>query len=197
MAVGGVVAGLIARAAVLTSPSVGSAPQLLPVLSQTGYLFPKARASAPDGAGIWIGIIVAALGVIVLLVGGILAWTRLRGNGSTGTGTGGRRTGTTVALLVGAGTVMTVVGFVGGLVARSFADRASRLASEATRLISDPTNPIGLAFDPTSAHSVPPDFTLFWIAMAIAALGALLLVFGIAVAATRRRAAKRGTQPIS
>jgi hypothetical protein len=44
-------------------------------LAQGGYLFPGAHSIGPDYTGLWIGIMVAVLGVIVLLAGIILAST--------------------------------------------------------------------------------------------------------------------------
>ncbi len=92
--------------------------------------------------------------------------------------------------LVGSGVLLFIVGLLGGLTAKSSADRASYVASQSTRLIAnDPSKPIALNFDPSSAHYVPPDYTVFWIGMVVVALGLIVAVAGIGVALAKRRAA--------
>jgi hypothetical protein len=55
--------------------------------------------------------------------------------------------------------------------------------------MSDPSNPIGVILDPSSAHHVPPDYTVFWLGILVVALGAIVVSAGIGVGlATRRRA---------
>jgi hypothetical protein len=93
-------------------------------------------------------------------------------------------------LLLRWGVLLVIVGLVGGLAAKSFADRASYGASQATRLIGiDSSNPSVLAPDASSAHYVPPDYTVFWIGMLVVALGLIVVVAGIGVALAKRRAA--------
>jgi hypothetical protein len=48
---------------------------------------------------------------------------------------------------------------------------------------------IALNFDPSSAHYAPPDYTVFWIAMLVVAIGVVAVVAGIAVTSAKRRAA--------
>ena len=48
---------------------------------------------------------------------------------------------------------------------------------------------IVLNFDPSSAHYVPPDYTVFWIGMLVVALGLIVVAAGIGVALAKRRAA--------
>ena len=94
------------------------------------------------------------------------------------------------AVLVRWGALLSIVGLFGGLVAKSFADRASHVASQHTALIAnDPSNQIALNFDPSSAHYVPPDYTVFWIGMLVVALGVIVVAAGIGVALAKRRAA--------
>ncbi len=86
--------------------------------------------------------------------------------------------------------LLLIVGLLGGLVAKSFADGVSYVASSPTRLIAnDPSNPIVLNSDPSSAHHVPPDYTVFWIGMLVVALGVIVVMAGIRVALPKRRAA--------
>ena len=94
------------------------------------------------------------------------------------------------ALLVRWGALLSIVGLFGGLVAKSFADRASYVASQHTALIAnDPSNQIALTFDPSSAHYVPPDYTVFWIGMLVVALGVIVVAVGIGAALAKRRTA--------
>lgn len=93
-------------------------------------------------------------------------------------------------LLVRWGVLLLIVGLLGALTAKSFADRASYVASQPTALIAnDPSNPIVLNFDPSSAHYVPPDYTTFWIGMLVVALGLIVVATGAGVALAKRRAA--------
>lgn len=94
------------------------------------------------------------------------------------------------ALLVRWGALLSIVGLLGGLAAKSFADRASYVASQSTALIAnDPSNPIVLNFDPSSAHYVPPDYTVFSIGMLVVALGLSVVAAGIGIALAKRRSA--------
>lgn len=93
------------------------------------------------------------------------------------------------ALLVRWGVLLVTAGLLGGLVAKQFADRASYAASQATRLIGvDASKPLVLTFDPSSAHYVPPDYTVFWMGMLVVALGLIVVAAGIGVALAKRRA---------
>jgi hypothetical protein len=91
--------------------------------------------------------------------------------------------------LVGSGVLIVVAGLIGALAAKRSAEIASFVASQPTRLMSDPSNPIGVILDPSSAHHVPPDYTVFWLGILVVALGAIVVSAGIGVGlATRRRA---------
>lgn len=93
------------------------------------------------------------------------------------------------ALVVPWGVLLSIIGLLGGLVAKSLADRASYVASQHTALIAnDPSNPIALNFDPSSAHYAPPDYTVFWIGMLVVALGLIVVAAGIGIALAKRRA---------
>lgn len=95
-----------------------------------------------------------------------------------------------VVFLVRSGLLLLIVGLLGGLVAKSFADRASYVASSHTRLIAnDPSNPLVLNFDPSSAQHVPPDYTVFWIGILVVALGVIVVMAGIGGTLAKRRAA--------
>jgi hypothetical protein len=85
------------------------------------------------------------------------------------------------------GALVLVVGAIAAAAARSAADAAAYVASQPTRLISDPSNPIGIEFDPTSAHHVGADYTLFWIWVAVAAVGAVLVLTMVLAGRTARR----------
>jgi len=74
-AIGGLIGGLDAKAFADHALLVASSLRTLPVLGQDGYLFPGAHSIVPDYTGLWIGIIVAVLGVIVLLAGVAVAST--------------------------------------------------------------------------------------------------------------------------
>jgi hypothetical protein len=83
--------------------------------------------------------------------------------------------------LLSSGVLLLVAGAIAGLVAKRSADIASYVASQPTRLVSDPSNFLALTFDPTSAHHVPPDYAGFWLGMTVGALGLTLIVVGIVV----------------
>ncbi|MDQ1577469.1 MAG: hypothetical protein QOE21_156 [Microbacteriaceae bacterium] len=83
MAVGGLIGGLVAKAfADQISRIANSAKSLVPCGSDPIALcFPKTLGHAlvtADYTGLWIGILVAVLGVIVLLARSIIASTRPR-----------------------------------------------------------------------------------------------------------------------
>lgn len=99
-----------------------------------------------------------------------------------------------VDLLVGSGVLMVLVGLVGGLAAKRSSDIASYVASQPTQALPlDPSVPIAsqiaLNFDPSSAHYVPPDYTVFWFGMLVVALGLIIVATGIGVALAQRRTA--------
>ncbi|MCU1421202.1 MAG: hypothetical protein JWN36_853 [Microbacteriaceae bacterium] len=95
------------------------------------------------------------------------------------------------ALLGASGLLLVVGGLVGGLLAKHAADVVSHAKSAATRLIEDDTvsdkQMIGLTFDPSSAHYVPPDYTGFWIGMLVVALGLLALATTAGIRLVRMR----------
>jgi hypothetical protein len=98
-----------------------------------------------------------------------------------------------VVRLVGTGALFVVVGIVGGLYALRSAALDSYVASQPKAMTFTPPQSnsvganIGLQFDPSSAHYVAPDYTVFWVWMLVVALGLILVVAGMAVALARRR----------
>ena len=82
-------------------------------------------------------------------------------------------------MLAASGVLLVVGGLLGGLLSKRAADVVSHVKSSATRLIGgeilSDKQMTGFAFDPSSAHYVPPDYTGFWIGMLVAALGLLAL----------------------
>jgi hypothetical protein len=89
---------------------------------------------------------------------------------------------------------LTFVGLLGGLVAKRSADLASVAASQPTRFLTpDSSAPlesqIALNADPSSAHFVPPDYTVFWLGMIVVALGLIAVLAGIIVVLIKRRMA--------
>jgi hypothetical protein len=104
-----------------------------------------------------------------------------------------RRQGWAVWLL-SAGVPLVIVGLLGGLVAKRSADLASFAASQPTRFLTpDSSAPmasqIALNFDPSSAHFIPPDYTVFWLGMIVVALGLIAVLAGIVVVLIKRRMA--------
>jgi hypothetical protein len=65
-AIGGVIAGLAAKASADHALAVGSSLPTLPVHTYTQYV---SHSIAPDYTGLWIGILVAVIGVVILLAG--------------------------------------------------------------------------------------------------------------------------------
>jgi hypothetical protein len=78
MVVGGLIGGLVAKTSADHASLVDSSPRALRTMTYSGYLFPGPNAIVPDYAGLWIGIIVAVLGVIAVLAGIIVASARRR-----------------------------------------------------------------------------------------------------------------------
>jgi hypothetical protein len=79
-------------------------------------------------------------------------------------------------------------------VAKRSADLASVAASQPTRFLTpDSSAPlesqIALNADPSSAHFVPPDYTVFWLGMIVVALGLIAVLAGIIVVLIKRRMA--------
>jgi hypothetical protein len=78
MVVGGLIGALVAKTSADHALLADSSPRALRTMTYSGYLFPGAHAIVPDYAGLWIGIIVAVLGVIAVLAGIIVASARRR-----------------------------------------------------------------------------------------------------------------------
>ena len=91
--------------------------------------------------------------------------------------------------VIAIGALIALVGAFAALAARSSADLAAYGASQPTRMISDPSNPIALEFDRSSAHHVSPDYTSFWIWVGVAALGLIIVLTGTLIARRTRAAA--------
>jgi hypothetical protein len=166
------------RAQTFLVPSAVRGPlATLPVSTQTGYLFPNTPPPAADQAGLWLGVGVVALGVVLASAGVVLAVARRR--------TGARASaGARLSnLLVAAGVALALTGVVGGLVAKWVADRAALAASSATRMTIDSS--VALRFDPSSAHHVAPDETLFWLGVIVTAVGVLVATAGNMVATSK------------
>jgi hypothetical protein len=77
-AIGGLVGGLASKASADHATLVASSARTLAVHSYGAYLFPGANSMVPDYTGLWIGIIVAAVGLIVLVAGATVASIRPR-----------------------------------------------------------------------------------------------------------------------
>ena len=74
--VGGVVGGLVAKASVDHALSVASGIRTLPVFTYAQYT--QTPPSLPGLMGLWIGSLVAVLGVVILLAGVVVATTKPR-----------------------------------------------------------------------------------------------------------------------
>ncbi|MDP9025954.1 MAG: hypothetical protein M3N46_00150 [Actinomycetota bacterium] len=181
---GGAVATAVAKMSADQSRLVGSSFGVLSVGAKSGYHFPQQHAATPDYTGAWIGAIVTGIGVIVVAMWIILV---ARGRRQAAVHVPGGQPA--AILIIASGALGMAAGAVGGLMAKSSADEASYLASQPTSQMSDPSNPIGLIFDPSSAHYVAPDYAVFWIWMIVAGIGVVAVLAGIAVAFRRRRRA--------
>jgi hypothetical protein len=116
-------------------------------------------------AGFWIGAVVAILGAILLGVGIVVEVTQRRAR------RGAPRWSRSARVLLGTGIVLAAVGLIGGAVARWSADRDS------TRLLtSGGSQTINAQLELTFPE---PDYTLFWIFMAVAAVGVIAVVASI------------------
>jgi hypothetical protein len=74
-AIGGVIWGLTAKASADHAVLGASSMPTLPVHAYTEY---TQHFIAPDYMGLWIGLLVAVLGLIILLAGVVVAFTRPR-----------------------------------------------------------------------------------------------------------------------
>jgi hypothetical protein len=168
---GGLIAALIVR---IVIPVVQAPGGSMPTLSEgayTGYSAPPAHPYEPDNTLMVVFICVAGVGLLALAVAVVLRARR-----------------SLAVLLLVSGVLVAIGGSFGGLVAKRSADIASFLASQPKRLISDdPSNPLALNFDPSSAHHIPPDYTGFWLGMSVVAVGILVLVAGIIVVIAKKR----------
>lgn len=144
----------------------------LPAKAYAGIPFPAAAVpSAFDGTLMFVFLSLAGLGLLCLAAAVMLRVPR-----------------TPAVWLIVPGALVSLAGVIGAIVARRAADIASFVAShEYSRLVSDPSNPIGLAFDPASAHHVGANYTGFWTGMLVVAVGLLVVLAGVVTAFVKRR----------
>jgi hypothetical protein len=88
-----------------------------------------------------------------------------------------------VILLLAVGVLMAVGGLIGGLVAKTSADQASRADSAPRRLSVGSDS--GYLFP--GPHAIVPDYTGLSIGIIVAVLGVIVLLAGIIVASAKSR----------
>jgi hypothetical protein len=104
---------------------------------------------------------------------------------TTTLGTPAHRRHLYVVLLLAVGVLMSVGGLIGGLVAKTSADHASRADSAPRTLL------VGVYGDYLfpGPHAIVPDYTGLSIGIIVAVLGVIVLLAGIIVASAKSRVA--------
>jgi len=159
---------------IATALETGSGP--LPTLPESAYTGYRNTPHSPgplvfDTTLMTVFLGIAALGVLVLAAAVIV-----------------RRVRSLPVWLLVPGVLMALGGSIGGLVAKHSADITSLLASQPKGLISGgAASSMGLRFDPSSAHFVPPNYAGLWLGIMIAAVGTVLGVTGAFIAIRQKR----------